>query len=51
LENKLCVNVGGIAGAGRRRSDGAKRYNELGMKLKWQGSTLRKDSEVYKGHP
>jgi hypothetical protein len=41
-QDKLLIHFGDMAGAGSRRSQGARRYDESGMKLEWQGNPWRK---------
>lgn len=48
-QDKLHIHVGGTAGAGSGRSQGARRYDESGMKLEWQENPLREDWELWKG--
>ena len=42
-QDKLRTHVGDMSEAGCRRSQGARSYDESGMKLEWQGNPLRKD--------
>jgi hypothetical protein len=41
-QDKLRIHGGDMAGACSRRSQGARRYDESGMKLEWQGNPWRK---------
>jgi hypothetical protein len=49
-QDKLRIHVGHMAGAGSRRSQGARMYDESGMKLEWRGKPWRRGSEICKGY-